>query len=324
MANRRQVMQWMLPGAAAPATLPAWAQDDFPARPIRLVVPFATGSGTDNSVRNFTQKVAEKTGWTFVIDNKPGGNGIIGINELLRAPADGYTLMLTGGTTHGVNSALMKQLPYDPINDFVPVTAVAFAPMVLLARPSLNVQTAAELVELVRRNPGKMTAATGSSFQVLAINLLRHQAGLDFRDVAYKGSAQSMTDLLGGHVDFTMVDLGAAMPQVRAGALKPLAVTSPQRLASLPDTPTMAEAGLPDIRLTAWAALFVRQGTPEARIAKLREGLNRYFLTPEYGEYLVQNASYHEDMTPAQLIAFIRAEIERAQKTFAQAGIQPQ
>lgn len=314
---------------AALGASPLWftavhAQSDFPQKPIRLVIPFASGSGTDNSARNFTQKVSERVGWTFLIDNKPGGNSLIGISELLRSPADGYTLILTGGTTHGVNSALFKKLPYDPVNDFIPVTAVAFSPMVLLARPSLNVQTAGELVELIRKNPGKFSGATGSSFQILAINLLRHQAKLEFQDVSYKGSAQSITDLLGGHVDFTIVDGGAAIPQVKAGNVKALAVTSAKRLAALPGTPTMAEAGLPDIRLNGWAALFVKKGTPMPIVDKLRQGLNSYFRSPEYEKYLTDNASFHEDLTPAQITSFIESEIERAKTTFERAGIQPQ
>ncbi len=323
MIQRRHMMIGALAASALLATQ-AHAQTPYPNKPIRLVIPFASGSGTDNSARNFTQKISEKTGWTFIIDNKPGGNGFIGINDLLRAPADGYTLIYTGGTTHGVNSALFKKLPYDPIEDFIPVVPAVFSPMVLLARPSLGVQTAGELIDLIRKNPGKYSAATGSSFQVLAINLLRQQGQLNFQDVSYKGSAQSMTDLLGGHVDFTMVDGGAAMPQIHSGNLKALAVTSARRVSALPSTPTMAEAGLPDIRLNGWAALFVKKGTPQAVIDTLREAFNTYFRSAEYEKYIADNAGFHEDMTPAQLSTFIRSEIERAKSTFERAGIPPQ
>lgn len=323
MIERRSILLSALASGALLATH-AQAQTGFPNKPIRLIIPFASGSGTDNSARNFTQKVSEKTGWTFIIDNKPGGNGFIGMSELLRSPADGYTLVYTGGTTHGVNSALFKKLPYDPIEGFAPVVPGLFAPMVLLARPSLGVKSAGELVDLIRKNPGKYSAATGSAFQVLAVNLLRQQSKLDFQDVSYKGSAQSMTDLMGGHVDFTFVDGSAAMPQIRAGTLKALAVTSARRVAALPSTPTMAEAGLPDIQLNGWAALFAKKGTPQAAIDTLRKAFNAYFSSAEYDQYLAENASFHEDMTPAQMTSFIRSEIDRAKTTFERAGIQPQ
>lgn len=306
--------------------LPAAAQDAFPApgKPIRLIIPFAAGSGTDNSARYFIQRVSQRTGWNFVIDNKPGGNSFIGLAELLRAPADGYTLVYTGGTTHGVNSALFKKLPYDPIEDFIPVTPAAFSPMVLLAKPALKLNTAGELVDLVKKNPGKFSAATGSNFQVLAAELFKHQAGLQFETVAYKGSAQSMTDLIGGHVDFTFVDAGAAMPQVKAGTLKPLAITAARRLVALPQAPTMTEAGLPDIQLNGWAALFVKKGTPVPAVDTLRKAFSSYFESPEYRQYISETGGYHETLNQEQLTAYIRNEIARAQDTFRRAGIQPE
>lgn len=171
--------------------------DKFPSKPIRMVVPFATGSGTDNSARYFMAKMAERNGWTVIIENKPGGNSFIGLAEVQRSPADGYTLVYTGGTTHGVNPALFKQLPCDPIKDFTGIAPGVFSPMVLLAKPSLNVKTAQELIDLIRKNPGKFSGATGSSFQVMAMEVFKHEAKLDTVNVSYKGSAQSMTDLMG-------------------------------------------------------------------------------------------------------------------------------
>ncbi|WP_027016776.1 Bug family tripartite tricarboxylate transporter substrate binding protein [Comamonas composti] len=323
MLNRRHLLALPLAGSALGGTS-AFAQPDFPGKPIRVVLPFASGSGSDNSVRYVTSKVGEAMGWTFVVDNKPGGNSFIGVHDFLRAPADGHTLLYSGGTTHGVNSALFRQLPYDPIKDMVPVVSVVFAPMVLLARPSLRVDSAAQLIELIRKEPAKYTAATGSTFQQLAVNLLRHEAGLDFRDVAYKGSAQSMMDLVGGHVDFTIVDGGAAMPMVRSGMLKALAVTSGRRVSALPSTPTMAEAGLPDIRLNGWAAFFAKAGTPGPVLEKLRQAFTPYLQSAEYEKYVAENAGFYESLSPEQMNQFIRSEIERAKSTFQRAGIKPQ
>ncbi len=322
---RRTALAASLACAALLAVGTAYAQaDTFPSKPIRVIVPYGTGSGTDNSVRYFTQKVAEKTGWNFIIENKPGGNGFIGLGEVLRSPADGYTLVYTGGTTHGVNSALFKKLPYDPIKDFTPVTPGLFAPMVLLAKPALNVKTAGELVELIRKNPGKYSGATGSSFQIMSMEVFKHENKLDTVNVPYKGSAQSMTDLLGGHVDFTLVDLAAGMPQIKAGALKALAITAPKRVDALPDVPTMGEAGLPDIHLVGWAGLFVKTGTPAPVLAKLQDAFNEFFSTPEYKAYLSENGNYFTQMTSAQMNDFIAAEIVRAKAAFKRAGIKPE
>lgn len=302
----------------------AHAQDNFPSKPIRVVVPYGPGSGTDNSARYFTQKIAEKTGWTFIIENKPGGNSFIGLGEVQRSPADGYTLVYTGGTTHGVNSALFKKLPYDPLKDFTPVTPGVFSPMVLLAKPALNVKTAAELVDVIRKNPGKMSGASGSSFQTMALEVFKHENKLEATNVPYKGSAQSMTDLLGGHVDFTLVDLAAGLPQIESGRLKPLAVTSPQRVDVLPEVPTMREAGLPDMQLAGWAAIFVKAGTPEPIVATLRNAFNSYFQSADYKAYVGKTGGYYTPMSTPEMMTFITAEIERAKVALKRAGIEPE
>lgn len=309
--------------AALPAVGQA-AEEKFPDKPIRLVVPFATGSGTDNTARYISRRMYETMGWQVVVENKPGANGFIGLQDVMRSPADGYTLVLTGGTTHGVNSALFKSLPYDPLGDFVPVVPGLFAPMVLFASPSLEVSTAKELIDKIKASPGKISVATGSSFQLLTSELLREQAELDVIHVAYKGSAQSMTDLIGGHVDYTFVDLAAGMPQIRSGVLKPLAVTSAKRLDMLPDVPTMAEAGLPDIQINGWAAFFAKQGTPPERLEILREGFHKYFSSPDYQKFITDNAAYYHEMSAAEMTDFIKNEIQRATETFRRAGIEPQ
>ncbi len=312
----------LLAMAAAPV-LPVFARANFPERPIRLVVPFPPGSGTDVSARFFTQQVSKRTGWNFVVDNRAGANGIIGLEEVLRAPADGYTMVFTGGTTHGVNSALVKKLPYDPEADFTPIALGHFSPMVLLASPALKVSSASELLAYIKNNPGKATFASGSSFQQLAGELFAQQANLSVNQVPYKGSAQSITDLLGGHVDFSIIDLGAAMPHIKAGSIKALAVMTARRVPPLPNVPTMGEAGLPPIQLNGWAGLFVKKGTPASVIAELRRPFGEYFQTTEYAKYLGENGNYITPMTPEQLQEFIGSEIRRAKEVFARAGVQP-
>ena len=295
----------------------------FPSRPIRLIVPFAAGSGSDNSARYIAQHVSERTGWNIIVENKHGGNSFIGLAEVQRAPADGYTLLYTGGTTHGVNPALFKKLPYDPIKDFTPVTPGSFSPMVLLAKPSLNVKSAQELIDLLRKNPGKYSGATGSSYQIMAMEVFKHEAKVDTVSVAYKGSAQSMTDLLGGHVDFTLVDLSAGLPQIQAGAFKALAVTTPERVTVLPDVPTTAELGLPGVKLAGWAGIFAKAGTPAPLIATLQRGLNEYFKTPEYTAWLAAKGGYFKPYSSAEMEVFIVEEIERAKTALKRAGVEP-
>jgi tripartite-type tricarboxylate transporter receptor subunit TctC len=210
------------------------------------------------------------------------------------------------------------------VGDFTPIAPALFAPMVLLVNPALNVHTGAELLERVRKNPGKMSFAVGSAFQRLAGEMFRDEAKLDVQYVPYKGSAQSMTDLIGGHVDYTFVDLAAGMPQIRGGALKPLAVTSAKRVSALPDVPTMAEAGLPDIRLNGWAGIFVKKGTPPAAVDELRRVFNEYFLSPEYQQYIGETGGFLEPMSVDELNAFIATEIARAKDVFQRAGVQPE
>jgi tripartite-type tricarboxylate transporter receptor subunit TctC len=299
-----------------------WGQEAYPSKPIRLLVPFATGSGTDNTARHFAQRLGEKTGWRIIVENKPGANAFIGLQEVLRAPADGYILTLTGGTTHGANSALFKKLPYDPINDFIPIAPNAFAPLVLLVAPALKVDSGAAFLSLLKRQPGKLTYASGSAFQRLAGEMFRDMAGVDVAHASYKGSAQSITDLLGGHVAYTFVDTAAAMPQIRAGTLTPLAVTSAQRAPALPNVPTMAEAGLPDMRLTAWSAFFVPRGTPQPAVDMLRQTLGGYLRSEEWVRYVTESGGFYEPMSGPAMTEFIKSEIARYQDVFRRAGIE--
>ena len=313
-----------MPGLALLATPAARAQEAFPSRPIRLLVPFATGSGTDNTARHLAQRLGERTGWKVVVENKPGANAFIGLQEVLRAPPDGYIVTLTGGTTHGANSAMFRKLPYDPIADFIPIAPNAFAPLVLLAAPQLNVGTAAELLAKLRAEPGRHTFAHGSAFQRLAGEIFKDMAKIDVAQAAYKGSAQSMTDLIGGHVAFTFVDTAAGMPQIRAGTLKPLAVSSARRIAALPDVPTMGEAGLPDMQLTAWSAIFAPRGTPALAVAELRRVFGEYFASDEWRKYISDSGGFWEPMTGPQMTRFIENEIARYTAAFRKAGIEPE
>ena len=310
-------------GAATMAASASRAQAPYPSRPIRLVLPYATGSGTDVTARYFAQKLGERTSWRVLVENKPGANAFIGLQEVLRAPPDGYVITLTGGTTHGANSAMFRKLPYDPIADFIPIAPNAFAPLVLIAAPALGVKSGAELLALLRANPGKFTYASGSAFQRLAGEIFKDMAKVDVSNASYKGSAQSMTDLVGGHVAYTFVDSAAAMPQLRSGGpLKALAVTSVRRVAALPDTPTMAEAGLPDLKLTAWSAFFAPRGSPADAVAEMRRVFNEYLASEDWRRFVADNGGFWEAMTPDAMTKFISSEIARYEEAFRRAGIE--
>lgn len=321
--RRRSALAALAAGAAA-ATRPALAQDAYPSRPIRLVVPFAAGSGSDNMARQLSQKVGERSGWKVVVENKPGANAFIGLQEVLRASPDGYVMTLTGGTSHGANSALFRKLPYDPIADFLPIAMVTFAPLVLLAGPHLNVRSGAELMAKLRAEPGRHTYASSSAFQRLAGEVFKDMAGIQATNASYKGSAQSMTDLIGGHVSYTFVDTAAAMPQLKGGTLRALAVSSAARLPGLPEVPTMAEAGLPDMRLTNWVGLFAPRGTPEPALAEMRRAFGDYIASEEWRAVVVANGGYWEPMKPAEITRFIENEIARYTQAFRKAGIEPE
>ena len=225
-ARRATLVVAALTGLAMFTTGTSAQAQEFPRQVIRLVVPFAAGSGTDLTARELTQKVSEATGWQFVVDNKAGANGLIAIQDVMRSPADGYTLIMTGNTTHAANPALYKKLPYEPLGDFAPIARTGVVPLVLFVAAKHNVKNVGELVELARKNPGKLSFATGSASHRLAAELFKQKTGITVNHVPYKGSAQALTDLIGGHVDFMFVDTAVGMSYIKAGTLQPLAVTS--------------------------------------------------------------------------------------------------
>lgn len=308
---------------AAMAVAPARAAD-FPRQPIRLVVPFSAGSGTDLAARELAQRLGETNGWQIVVDNKPGANGFIAVQDVMRAPADGYTLIMTGNTTHAANPALFQKLPYDPIADFAPITRGAIVPLVLFAAPKHGFQSVAQLVERARAQPGTLSFATGSASHRLSGEILKQRAGVQATHVGYKGSPQALTDLIGGHVDFMFVDMPAGISFIKAGTLVPLAVTSPKRLAILPNVPTMAESGFPGFEVSGWSAFFAPAKTPPDIIAKLHAAISGYLLSPS-GKAFAQNlGGYVEPTTPQQTTEWVRSEIDSYKTTFRQAGIAPE
>ena len=311
-------------GAVVLSTPQMLLAEEFPQRPIRIVVPFAAGSGSDVTIRFLTQNISESTGWQFIVDNRSGANGFIGAETVAKAKGDGYTLLFSGNTTHAANSALFLRLPYDPIDDFIPITRTAFNPLLLVVSPKHDVSTVGELTTLIKRNPGRFSFGVGSATHRLAGELYKNAAGLDVVNINYRGGAQVLTDLIAGHIDFMFIDAAAGMPYVRSGGLRALAVTTTRRVDILPEMPTMVESGFPEFDVTVWSVLFAPRDTPDSVVKKLHLAFSTCLKSERAKDYYRQNGSYPDPTEPEETQRWIKAEIERYRAIFARAGIKPQ
>jgi tripartite-type tricarboxylate transporter receptor subunit TctC len=248
--------------------------NNYPAKLIRIVVPWSAGTGTDLNARVIGQQITAATGQTVLIDNRPGAGGMVGTAEVARAPADGYTVLATSNA-HVANLFLVKNLPYDPLHDFVPVSGTRKLPSLIVARPGLNVKTLAELTELAKRNPGKISFGAGTSAGRVGMELYQEMAGVKLLHVPYKSATAALTDLLGGHVDVMFIDIFNTLPRIKEGKVVPLAAAGKTRLKVLPDLMTVSEAGLTGYDVMSWSGLWVRKGTPPEAIAFLNKFANK-------------------------------------------------
>ena len=295
-----------LAGTAAPATA-----QTYPARPVTLVVPYAPGGASDTLGRLVAKWLQEKLGQPFVVENRPGAGSAVGADFVARATPDGYTLLLATSTTLAINPALYKKLPYDPLTSFTPVGLVANVPFVLAANPALGVKTLKDLIALAKAKPGTLTygSAGNGSPQHLFMELLKTSAGMDIIHVPYKGSAPAMNDLVGGQISLMVSDLAPALGQIQAGKIIPLGVTTAQRLASLPDVPTLAEAGIAGYEATAWQGIVGPAGLPPEIVSALSGPLRAFVADPATAEAFAKVGLQPVSDTPSEFAAFIRAEI---------------
>jgi len=299
----------------------------WPSKPVRVIIPYPPGGGAEAAARFLANHYTQAFGQSFVIDNRPGGNTVIGAEAAARAPADGYTLFITGGSTMSVQPYVFAgKLPYDPLADFTPVTQVSHFPFILLVPASLKVNTLAELVAHVKARPGQLSYASNGSGAMahLGMEMLKIATGMDLLHVPYKGFGPALPDLLSGRVSVMMADLAPVGQQVRAGQLKALAVTSQQRSSFLPEVPTIAELGVAGYELDVWFGLFTPAKTPADIVAKLNAEARRYLTSPEAKE--TYGKVGHEPL-PSSGEA-VRARIVAEQKTFAKAvkdaGVKPE
>jgi tripartite-type tricarboxylate transporter receptor subunit TctC len=309
--------------AAVLAAGPAGAiAQDYPARPIKLIVPQSAGGGADILARTIGEKLSQSLGQSVVIDNRPGAAGIIGTEAVAKAAPDGYTLVMGAISTHAINKSLYPTLPYDPVKDFAPVTLVATAPLLVVVHPSVPVNSTRELIALAKAKPGQLnfsSAGSGNSTH-LAGELFKTMAHVDLVHVPYKGATPAETDLMGGQVQVMFTSILSGLPHAKAGKMKALAVTSARRSSIVPDLPTVAETGLPGYDVNPWYGLFAPAGTPPAIVDRLNREVVRILQLPDVKQRFATLGAEPVGNTPAQFAAFVDAEIAKWSKVVADSG----
>lgn len=318
------IVAWVL-CAAILAGNEAGAQQ-YPSKPIRLIVPFTPGGTTDILSRILGQKLSNELGVQVVIDNRPGAAGNIGAELAAKSTPDGYTLLMGPSGTLAVNPSLYIKLPFDPIRDFAPVSLVALVPSMLVVNPSLPVRSVKELIEYAKARPGKLnygsSGAGGQPF--LAVEYLKLMADLDIVEIRYKGGAPLTTDLIAGETALTITGIPTLLPHVKSGKLRALAVSSAKRSAAVPELPTISEAGLPGYDATAWYGVLAPAKTPKEIIGKLNAAINKSMKEPDVAERLAAEGIETVGSTPEELAAFIKSETERWAKVMKAAGVKAQ
>jgi tripartite-type tricarboxylate transporter receptor subunit TctC len=314
--------RWM--GFAVGMLIPGLAlAQAWPAKPMRIVIAQAPGSATDVISRVVANPLSESLGQPIVIDARPGAGGVLGTEVAARSAPDGYTLFMGNNSTHGSNPAVYAKLPYDAVKDFAPVSFVASVPYVLVVDPKLPVNTVQELIAYAKARPGKLnyaSAGNGSTHHFCG-ELLKSMTGIDMQHIPYKGSGPGIAGLLGGEVSMMFSNVADIGSQIKAGKVKPLAVTATKRASTLPEVPTMAEAGLPDFVITSWFGLLVPAGTPAPIVARLNAETVKVLGRAEVKSTLAAQGLEVAPSSPEAFAAHIQSEIARFTKIARAAGI---
>ena len=295
----------------------------YPNRPVRIIVPYPPGSGTDIVARLLGQRIGESWGQPIVVDNRPGAGAIVGVDAVAKSAPDGYTLGIADTGPLAINPSLYPKLPYDPLRDFAPVIEVAKLPFMLVAHPSLGVSSVAELIAEARRRPGQINyASVGNGSGVhLATELFRKRAGIDIVHIPYKGSAPALTDVLAGTTPLMFVNLLSGLPLVRSGKLRALAVGTTERLRALPDVPTVSQAGVPGYQFEAWFGVIAPAGTPVAVVERLNSEFRKVLAAPEVRDRLLNEGGMEPvGGSAAQFARLIAAEREHWGKLVKETG----
>ena len=312
--------------AAVIATLvavAAHAQTVFPTKPVRIVVPYAPGGGTDIISRQIAQKLGEAWGQNVFVENRPGANGITGTDLVLKSAPDGHSLVVVVAA-HVINSSLQTKMPYDPVADVAPVTLIARSPWVIVSIPTLPAKTLGEFVAYAKANPGKLRFGSSEPSSRLAGEQFKQLAGINLEHIPYKGGSQIMTDMLGGQIETGFTSTLTVLQHYKSGKLKVLAVAGKARHASMPDVPTAIEAGYPEYETYAWYGMYAPKGTPREIVARIQQEIARVVKRPDTEERLGQFGAEPIASTPEDFAAFTKAESEKFAKLIKAAGIQPE
>jgi tripartite-type tricarboxylate transporter receptor subunit TctC len=302
---------------------PSLAQD-FPSRPIRFVVPFPPGSGTDTSARYFGRKLSELAGQPVVVDNKPGANGFIAVKAVLSAPADGYTVFVGSNSTLAVNVALFKSLPYDPVADLAPLTMMMRSPALMVVPGSSPYKALPELIAGARAKPAALNYGAGSAGYQLMAELFNDAAKVQLTHVPFKGAGEAVMAVVSGTVDMTFAEITSAKELSQSGKVHALAVAADRRIPALPNVPTATEAGLPGFTAYTWVGAMVAAGTPKAQTEKLAEWLTRIEKMPETREFYERSGAEVMQGGPEEMRAFQAAEIQLWKRIAVKAHVEQQ
>ncbi|CAG9169164.1 tripartite tricarboxylate transporter substrate binding protein [Cupriavidus respiraculi] len=310
--------------ATALLMLAGAARAEFPDKPVRFVVPFAAGSATDQLARALGQAITTDAKVTVVVDNKPGGSGFIAASDVAKASPDGYTVLITTNTTHAANEHLYKKLPYDPVKDFAPITALGKGGQIMVVNPQLPVNTVAEFIALAKKEPGKLSFGSGSSSSRIAGELFQQMAQVQLLHVPYKSNPLAVTDLLGNQIQMMITDNATGLPQVKSGKLKALGVSSKTRSPLAPNVPTIDEAGVKGYEMSYWFAAYAPAGTPQPVIAKLNAMLVKAAKSETASNFYQSTGTEVFTTTPPELAKFQQAESTKWGRIIKAANIQPE
>ncbi len=313
----------VLAALAIAATGLVHAQDAYPTRPIRMLVPFSPGGASDTAARVVGQQLAPRFGQQIVIENRPGAGGVIGTEIAARATPDGYTLLMGSNTEVVINPNLYKKLPYDTQRDFMPISLVADTPLILVVNPSVPVKSVQELIALAKAKPGVLNYASsgnGSTVQ-LAGEMFKSMAGVNIRHIPFNGSAPAVIQTIAGETQLVIPAMPAALQQARSGKLRALAVTTAKRVSAAPELPTVAESGVPGYEITIWNGLLAPAGTPKPVLDRLYTELLKVLAMPEVKQSFTNIGAEVVTSTPAQFAAFIKSDLAKYAKVVKDADV---
>ena len=307
-------MKWLAVAGLSLLCVSGAAAENYPTRPVTIIVPYAPGGGTDLLARIVGQELAKRLGKSFIVENRPGGGTVIAALAAARALPDGYTLLMGTSTPLAINATLHRNLPYDPVADFVPLALVANVPFVLVVNPSLPVKSVSELIKLAKEKPGSLsygTSGPGSPHHLYS-ELFKSMTGIEMTHIPYKGSVPALTDVVAGHIPLMFVDLGPAQPMIKDGKVRALGVSSAVRVASLPDVAPIAEVGVPGFEAVAWQMLVAPANTPKEIVDTLYKELKAILALPEIKQRINELGMIPVDSPPPEELArYVKTEIVR-------------